>query len=63
MLGGPGIPYEVAFVDIGKGEQSAPAFLAVPPKVGIPALVDDDARGGSLPILQGRDPALLADED
>jgi GST-like protein len=39
-------PYRVEFIDIGKGEQFAPAFLAVSPNNKIPAIVDPDGPDG-----------------
>jgi GSH-dependent disulfide-bond oxidoreductase len=41
-----GLPYTVQVVDITRGEQKAPAFLAISPNNKIPAIVDDDAPGG-----------------
>ena len=41
-----GLPYEVHVVDIGKGEQFDPAFLAISPNNKIPAIVDPDGPGG-----------------
>ena len=38
-----GLPYELVAVDTRKGEQHAPAFLAINPNAKTPALVDDDA--------------------
>ena len=38
-----GLPYEVVPVDTRKGEQHAPAFLAINPNAKTPALVDGDA--------------------
>lgn len=38
-----GLPYEVVAVDTKKGEQHAPAFLAINPNAKTPALVDGDA--------------------
>ena len=38
-----GLPYEVVPVDTRKGEQHAPAFLAINPNAKLPALVDGDA--------------------
>jgi GST-like protein len=46
MLEELGLPYAVHPVDIGKGEQFAPAFLAVSPNNKIPAIVDRDGPGG-----------------
>ena len=36
-----GLPYEVVRIDLGKGEQKSPAFLAICPNGRVPALVDD----------------------
>ena len=41
-----GLPYEVQVVDIGKGEQFDPGFLAISPNNKIPAIVDPDGPGG-----------------
>lgn len=41
-----GLPYEVQVVDIGKGEQHAPAFLKISPNNRIPAIVDPDGPDG-----------------
>ena len=41
-----GIPYTVSFVDIGKDEQFAPAFLAISPNNRIPAITDPEGPGG-----------------
>ncbi len=37
-----GIPYTLHKVDIGKGEQKLPAFLAINPNGKIPAIIDDE---------------------
>jgi len=42
-----GIPYEVKFVDIGKGEQFEPSFLAIAPNNRMPAIVDPEGPGGA----------------
>jgi GST-like protein len=39
-------PYRVKFIDLGKGEQFAPEFLAVSPNNRIPAIVDPDGPDG-----------------
>ncbi len=46
MLEECGLPYEVKFVNIGTGEQFAPAFLAISPNNRMPAIVDTDGPGG-----------------
>ncbi len=46
------LPYTVQSIDIGKGEQFAPEFLALAPNNKIPAIVDDEAVGGPLPIFE-----------
>src|ERR1700731_2795684 len=38
-----GLPYEIVPVDTRKGEQHAPAFLAINPNGKTPAIVDGDA--------------------
>ena len=46
MLEECGLPYIVHPVDISKGEQFAPEFLAISPNNRIPAIVDPDGPGG-----------------
>ena len=41
-----GLPYKVFPVNITKGEQMAPAFLAISPNNKIPAIVDPDGPDG-----------------
>ena len=41
-----GLPYKVFPINISKGEQMAPAFLAISPNNKIPAIVDPDGPGG-----------------
>ncbi len=41
------LPYEVHVVDITKGEQHAPGFVALSPNHKIPAIVDPDGPGGA----------------
>ena len=47
MLEEVGLPYEVHPVDLTKGEQLRPEFLAVNPNNKIPAIVDREGPGGS----------------
>ncbi|MHB0953105.1 MAG: glutathione S-transferase family protein [Allorhizobium sp.] len=46
MLEELGIPYEVHYVNIGKGEQFAPEFLKISPNNRMPAIIDPDGPGG-----------------
>ncbi len=46
MLEECGLPYVVRPVDISKGEQFAPEFLAISPNNRMPAIVDPDGPGG-----------------
>jgi GST-like protein len=46
MLEELGVPYEVKYVNIGRGEQFAPPFLAISPNNRMPAIVDPDGPGG-----------------
>ena len=41
-----GLPYKVIPINIGKGEQFQPEFLAITPNHRIPAIVDPDGPGG-----------------
>src|ERR1700757_5492583 len=41
-----GLPYKVIPVNISKGEQMAPSFLAISPNNKIPAIVDPDGPDG-----------------
>ena len=47
MLEECGLPYRVHAVDIGKGDQFTPEFLAISPNNKIPALIDSDGPDGS----------------
>jgi len=46
MLEECGLPYELKPVNIGKGEQFTPEFLAISPNNRMPAIVDPDGPGG-----------------
>lgn len=58
MLEEVGLPYAVRKVDIGKGEQFRPEFVAVNPNSKIPAIVDPDGPGGK-PIALFESGAIL----
>ena len=53
-----GLPYQVKVVDITKGQQHEPAFLAISPNNRIPAIVDQDGPGGA-PISVFESGAIL----
>ncbi len=46
MLEECGLPYDVKLVDINKGDQFKPEFLAISPNNKMPAIVDPDGPGG-----------------
>ena len=54
-----GLPYTVKPVNIGRGEQFAPDFLAISPNNRIPALVDHDPPGGGTPFSSFETGAML----
>lgn len=54
-----GLPYVVKPVNIGRGEQFAPEFLAISPNNRIPALVDHDPPGGGAPFGSFETGAML----
>ena len=60
-----GLPYTVKPVNISKGEQFEPAFLAFSPNNRIPAIIDPDGPGGAADqgLRKRRDPALSRGED
>ncbi|GJE42649.1 glutathione S-transferase N-terminal domain-containing protein [Methylobacterium soli] len=53
-----GLPYRVVPVNIGRGDQMAPDFLAISPNNKIPAIVDHDGPGGE-PIAIFESGAIL----
>ncbi len=58
MLEELGVPYTVNYVNIGKGEQFEPAFLAISPNNRMPAIVDPEGPGGE-PISVFESGAIL----
>ena len=59
LLEETGLPYRVIPVDIGKGEQFAPEFLAIAPNNRIPAIVDHDPADGAAPVTLFESGAIL----
>lgn len=47
-----GLPFRYHRIDLSKGEQKTPEFLAVNPQGQIPALIDDDCEGERLTLAQ-----------
>ncbi|TCM12840.1 GST-like protein [Novosphingobium sp. PhB165] len=54
-----GLPYRITPVNIGKGEQFLPYFLAIAPNNRIPAIVDDDPVDGGPPLAVFESGAIL----
>lgn len=54
-----GLPYRLIPVNIGKGEQFRPEYLAISPNNKIPALVDHDPQGGGAPVTLFESGAML----
>ena len=52
MLEECGIEYRLMPLDIGRGDQFKPEFLAINPNHRMPAIVDHDAGGGPLPVFE-----------
>jgi GST-like protein len=53
-----GLPYQARKVDLAKGEQKAPAFLAINPSGAIPAIVDPDGPDGR-PLALSQSGAII----
>jgi GST-like protein len=54
-----GLPHRVIPVDISRGEQFKPEFLAISPNNKIPALVDHDPAEGTEPVVLFESGAML----
>ena len=52
MLEELGLRYEVRPIDIGRDQQFGPEFLRISPNNKIPALVDEEADGGTLAVFE-----------
>jgi GST-like protein len=59
MLEECGLPYTVKPVNIGRGEQFTPEFLAISPNNRMPAIVDHDPPGGGGPLAIFESAAIL----
>ncbi len=58
MLEELGVPYEIKYVNIGKGEQFQPDFLKIAPNNRMPAIIDPEGPGGE-PISVFESGAIL----
>jgi len=54
-----GLPYSIKPVNIGKGDQFKPEFLAISPNNRIPAMVDNNPADGGKPISIFESGAIL----
>ena len=59
MLEECGLPYRLVPVNIGRGEQFRPEFLAISPNNRMPAIVDHDPAGGGAPVPVFESGAIL----
>ena len=58
MLEELGVPYDVKFVNIGRGDQFKPAFLAIAPNNRMPAIIDPEGPDGG-PVSVFESAAIL----
>lgn len=54
-----GLPYQVKYVNIGRGEQFAPEFVAISPNNRMPAIVDQAPADGGAPVALFESGAIL----
>ncbi len=54
-----GLPYEIHAINIDKGDQFAPAFIAISPNNRIPAILDRDPPDGGAPLAVFESGAIL----
>lgn len=54
-----GLPYRIKAINIGKGDQFSPEFLAIAPNNRIPAIVDHDPADGGEPVAMFESGAIL----
>lgn len=54
-----GLEHKLMLVDIGKGEQYKPEYLAISPNNKVPALMDHDPPGGGAPMVLFESGAIL----
>ena len=59
LLEETGLPYRLVPVNIGRGEQFKPEFLAISPNNRMPAIVDHDPPGGGAPVSVFESGAIL----
>ncbi|MFV8835566.1 glutathione S-transferase N-terminal domain-containing protein [Aquisalimonas sp.] len=52
MLEECGLPYRMVPINIGRGEQFTPEFLAISPNNRMPAIVDHDVSGEPVPVFE-----------